>query len=101
VWLTAIAWVAFCCAVLFSGCVTTSGEEFAHQATCGPNPPTAWRLECTYVALAASALCLVPALVLLVRGHRIGTGLALLLACVSMLASLIGWLLPVLASALC
>jgi hypothetical protein len=48
-----------------------------------------------------STLCLIAALALLVRGHRVGTWLALLLAGASMAASVVGWLLPVLASALC
>jgi hypothetical protein len=99
--LVRIAAVAFGCAVLFSGCVTLSGYDFAYQATCGPNPPTQWRLECTYVALAVSTLCLIPALVLLVRGREPGTGVALVLALASMAASFFGWLLPVFASALC
>lgn len=100
-WLTVVGWVAFACAVLLSGCATTSGERFAHEATCGPNPPTEWRLECTYVALAASALCLLPALVLLLRRRVIGAVIALLLAAGSIIASMVGYLLPVFASALC
>ena len=44
---------------------------------------------------------LIPALVLLIRGHRIGTVVALILACFSIMASVIGWILPVLASGLC
>ena len=85
----------------FSGCVTNSGVQFAYEKTCGPTPPTQWRLECIYVGLAVSTLCLIPALVLLVRGHRIGTVVALILACFSIMASVIGWILPVLASGLC
>jgi hypothetical protein len=101
IWLTGIAWLIFGCSALFSGCVTHSGYEFAYQQTCGPNPPTEWRLQCTFIGLGVSSLCLVPALVLLIRGHRIGTAVALLLGFFSMAASVIGWLLPVLASALC
>jgi hypothetical protein len=99
--LVRFAAVAFGCAVLFSGCVTMSGYDFAYQATCGPNPPTQWRLECTYVALAVSTLCLIPALVLMLRGRVTATQVAVLLAFASMAASFFGWLLPVFASALC
>lgn len=100
-WLTAITWVLFGWSIPFSGCVTHSGYEFAYQETCGPHPPTEWRLECTYIGLAASTLCLVPALVLLIRGHRIGTVVALILVCLSMGAEALAWLFPVLASGLC
>ncbi len=98
--LTVIGWIAFAMAIPFSGCVTVDGHRFAYQQTCGPTPPTAWRLECTYVALAASTACLIPALVLLVRGHKAGTVVALLLAIVSIGASLVGWLLPLLSAAI-
>lgn len=101
IWLTGIAWSLFACSVLFSGCVTHSGYVFAYEQTCGPNPPTAWRLQCTFIGLGVSTLCLLPALVLLIRGHRLGTAGALLLALISFAASVIGWLLPVFASALC
>lgn len=90
-----IGWIAFAMAIAFSAYVSVHGYEFAYEKTCGPTPPTEWRLECVFVALAASTLCLIPALVLLILGHRLGTGIALFLALISIGVSLIGWLLPV------
>ncbi len=66
------------------------------DATIGAHA-TEWRLQCTYIALAASTLFLVPALALLVRGRP---WLALLLVFASLSASLMGWLVPVFAAAL-
>lgn len=98
--LTVIGWLSFGLAAPFSACTTVDGHSFAYQQTCGPNPPTTWRLECTYGALALSTICLVPAFVLLMRGHKTGTGVALLLAVLSIGASFIGWFLPLLVTAI-
>jgi hypothetical protein len=99
--LLTVAGVFLGIALAFSGCTTVSGLSFAEQQTCGPNPPTAWRYECTFIALGVSSAAVIGGFLLRGRRRELGAVLAILLALASMFASFVGWVLPVFASALC
>ncbi len=66
---------AVCCAF-----VTLFLLQFAHQVTCGPTPPVAWRHQILFTAEAVYAALAIAAGLCLWRGRDAGLVVALLLA---------------------
>lgn len=98
---TVIAWVVLGLSAFFCVWVTKVGLEFAHEETCGPSPPVAWRQEVVFIGLAVWALLALPALGLMVFRKRTPTVVALILACISGVVPFFTLLIPLFAAGLC
>jgi hypothetical protein len=97
-----IAWRLLAVSALFCGLLTSAGLKFAHEATCQPPPPVAWRQSVTFTGLGVYLTLAMPtALLLLWRGKSAYTIVALALACIAMAVPFITFLIPLMASALC
>ena len=81
--------------------LTRAGLEFAHQQTCGPEPPTEWRRSVTLTGMGVAIGFGIPTLVLLVRGRTVGLVIALVCALVVLAAPFLSTLLTLFASAMC
>jgi mannose/fructose/N-acetylgalactosamine-specific phosphotransferase system component IID len=99
--LTVAAWIALGLTVVFAGLTTWHGISFSYQETCGPNPPTEWRQEVTYIGLGIWFLLAIPALVLLLRARQVPTIVSLVLSIVGIFVSFVTMMLPLFAAGLC
>lgn len=99
--LAAVGWVLLGLGVLVCVWLTRAGLEFAHQETCGPDPPTEWRRSVTLTGMGVAIGFGIPTLVLLVRGRTVGLVIALVCALVVLAAPFLSTLLTLFASAMC
>lgn len=98
---TIIAGSFLAASALLCGLVTRSGLEFAHEVTCGGEPPVAWRTSVVYWGLGFYLAALIPALVVLIRFRKYGPFIAGFLAFAGMGISILTFLIPLFAAALC
>lgn len=97
-----IAWGLLAVSALFCGVLTSAGLQFAHEVTCQPPPPVAWRQSVTFTGLGVYLALAMPAVFLLLwRGKSAYAIVALALACIAMTVPFITFLIPLMASALC
>lgn len=99
--LATIGWILLGLGVLVCVWLTRAGLEFAHQQTCGPEPPTEWRRSVTLTGMWVAIAFGVPTLVLLVRGRTVGLVIALVCAMVVLAAPFLSTVLTLFASAMC
>ncbi|NOU30527.1 MAG: hypothetical protein HOO96_21725 [Polyangiaceae bacterium] len=99
--LATIVWVLLALAVLNCVWLTRAGLDFAHQQTCGPEPPTEWRRSVTLNGMWVTIAFGIPTLVLLVRGRIVGLSIALFCALVALTAPFASTVITLFASAMC
>lgn len=99
--LATIVWVLLGLGVLNCVWLTRAGLEFAHQQTCGPDPPTEWRRSVTLTGMGVAIAFGIPSLVLLVRGRIVGLSVALCCALVALAAPFASTVITLFASAMC
>ncbi len=99
--LATVGWVLFALAVLVCVWLTRAGLDFAHERTCGPEPPTEWRRSVTLTGMAVAIAFGVPAAVLLWRGRTVGLVIALCCLLFALAAPFVSTALTLFASAMC
>ena len=99
--LKVIGWTLFGLLCLLCFGVTWAWVSFSTEETCGPTPPTAWRLEVTLGGLAFWTVLAGITLYLLIRGRALGMVIALGLELVAGIVSIVTFLLPLFAAGMC
>jgi hypothetical protein len=100
--LTILAWLALALSTLGESYVTWILYGARDFVSCAPAPPpVAERLRLVYGGLGFWLVLAIPAFVLLVRARKLGTGIALGLACVSVLVPFVELFLQIFEIGMC
>lgn len=96
-----VGWVLVVLAAFLCVVLTRAGLEFAHQQTCGPDPPWEWRRSVTLTATGVTAVFELVTILLLLRGRIVGLLIALVCVLVALVAPVFATLLTLFSSAMC
>ena len=96
-----VGWVLVVLAAFLCVVLTSWGLEFAHEQTCGPNPPWEWRRSVTLTATGVTAVFELVTIVLLLRGRIVGLVIAFVCVLVALVAPVFATLLTLFSSAMC
>ena len=88
---TVIAWVVIGLATLLFAAMIVSWLSFAHDATCGPHPPTEFRHQELLAFAVVQGVLVLGALGCIVGSRRITTIVALVLASVAAVVPFLSW----------
>jgi hypothetical protein len=96
-----VSGVALAISALLCAAVTKEELAFAHQATCGPDPPVESRHEVLFTGLTVYAVFVLATAVLMWRGRTLGLIFAMILAIFAIGAPILTFLVSVFSAAMC